>query len=89
MTHLKVMVSKETESIIQALTRLSCLFGPPTHVTIDKDAAIIQALRESEFVTEDEGKLYYHNGCSFTIVPVACQDRNGAAEIRVKAVKRL
>ena len=52
MTQLEVMENKETESIIQALTRLSCLFGTPTHATIDKDAAIIQALKESEFVTE-------------------------------------
>ena len=89
MTHLEVMESKETESIIQALSKLSCLFGPPTHVTIDKDAAIIQALRESEFVTESEGKLYYHNGCSFTTVPVGCHARNGAAEMREEAVKRL
>ena len=89
MTQLEVMENKETESIIQALTRLSCLFGTPTHIMIDKDAAIIQALKESEFVTEEEGKLYYHKGFSFTIVPVGCHARNGAKEIRVKAVKRL
>ena len=89
MTHIEVIENKETESIIQALTRLSCIFGPPSHETVDKDAAEIQALRESEYVTELEGKLYYHNGFSSTVVPVGCHARNGAAEIRVKAAKRL
>jgi hypothetical protein len=46
-------------------------------------------LRDSEFITEMDGKLYYHNGIKYTIVPVGCRARNGAAEIRVQAAKRL
>ena len=56
---------------------------------MDQDSAEIQALRDSEFVTEFEGKLYYNKGFNFTVVPVGRHARNGAAEIRVKAAKRL
>ena len=64
-THLEIIETTEKEPIIQAITRLSSLYGTPSHVTVDKDLAEIQALRDSEFVTEFEGKLYYNNGFNF------------------------
>ena len=45
MTHLEIIEDKKTESIISDLTRLGC-FGPPSCLTVDQDAAEIQALRE-------------------------------------------
>jgi hypothetical protein len=44
MTHLEVIKDKKTESIIGALTKLGCIYGPPSCVTVDQDAAEITAL---------------------------------------------
>ena len=89
MTHFEVIENKTAEGILQAIIRLSSLFGPPSHITLDQDSGEIKCLRDSEFVTEVDGRLILNRGFSYTIVPVGKHSNNGAAEARVRAAKRL
>ena len=77
------------------LAVFGCLYTKNTHLEVidtdahNQDSAYIQELRDSEYVTQYDGKLHYSKGFDFTVFPVGCHARNGAAEIRVKAAKRL
>ena len=51
--NLQTIETKDTDSIISGLIRLSCEVGTPKHFLVDKDSAILKALQEAEIPIKD------------------------------------
>ena len=67
----EVMEDKSAESVLLAITRLSCSFDAPVQIQVDPDAAEVEVLKEATFFTSVRENLYRHHGIRYEVTPLA------------------
>ena len=86
--NLQTIETKDTESIISGLIRLSCEVGTPKHFLVDKDSAILKALQEAEIPIKDvQRDLRSRIKVEFTTCPVSGHNFHGFIERKIRSIQ--
>ena len=86
--NLQVIEGKDTDCILEGLTRLSCEIGIPKYMLIDGDDAIKKAFRELEVDIRDlKLRLHMEKGIVFDVCPVSGHNQHGQVERVIRSVQ--
>ena len=86
----QVIEKSDHSGVLDGVTRLASDFGFPKYLMIDKDDAIMKALRESEVSLRDlQQNLYLEHGVIFTTCPVAGHNMHGHVERTIRSIQEI
>ena len=86
----QVIEKSDASAIIDGVTRLAADYGFPKYLMIDKDSAVMKALREAEVCLRDlQHTLYIEKGIIFTTCSVGGHNEHGHVERSIKSIQEL
>ena len=86
----QVIEKSDHSGVIDGVTRLAADFGFPKYLMVDKDDAIMKALRESEVSLRNlQHSLYSEFGVVFTTCPVGGHNEHGHVERIIKSIQEM
>ena len=86
----QVIEKSDAGAIIDGVTRLAADYGFPKYLMIDKDSAVMKALREAEVCLRDlQHNLYIEKGVIFTTCSVGGHNEHGHVERSIKSIQEL
>ena len=86
----QVIEKSDHSGVLDGITRLASDFGFPKYIMVDKDDAIMKALRESEISLRDlQQNLYLEHGVIFTTCPVAGHNMHGHVERTIRSIQEM
>ena len=86
----QVIEKSDASAIIDGVTRLAADYGFPKYLMIDKDSAVMKALREAEVCLRDlQHTLYIEKGVIFTTCSVGGHNEHGHVERSIKSIQEL
>ena len=90
LVNIQVIEARNTQAILEGLTRLGCETGFPAVLVLDQESAFMQVVREAEVNLVDLNlRSYREYGIKFEVAPAAKRGHNwnGLCERKIKTVQ--
>ena len=86
--NLQVIEAKNTDAIMEGLTRLGCECGFPTILIMDKESSFLKLVKEAEINLHDLNlRAYKEHGIRFEVAPVGAHNFHGLVERKIRTVQ--
>ena len=88
LVNIQVIESRNTQSVLEGLTRLGCERGFPSMLVCDQETSFMQAVREAEINLVDLNlRSFKEFGIKFQTAPVGAHNYIGLVERKIKSVQ--
>ena len=86
--NLQVIEGKSADAFVDGLNRLGCEVGFPSYFLIDKESAIMKALKEADVSLKDmQHVVYKERGIKFKTCPIGGHNFHGLVERKIRSVE--
>ena len=88
MLNLQVIESRNTQSVMEGLTRLGCEQGFPAQLILDQETSFMRIVREAEVNLVDlDNRSFKEFGIKFYTAPVGAHNYTGLVERKIRSVQ--
>jgi len=88
LVNIQIVESKSVEGLCDAITRLACEQGLPSHLMVDQESSLVKSLREGE---GDVQNIHYlvktKTQVSYSVCPVSGHNQHGLVERKIFAAQ--
>ena len=87
--NLQVIEAKNSEAVLEGLTRLACEVGMPSCLVLDQETSFMKMVRDAEInLTDLSARCYREYGVRFETAPVSGHNYIGLVERKIRSVQQ-